>query len=128
MHGKYACLGLLLLALAALVIIPDAAAYPSKNSACEVCHSANQPKSISISQIDIASTNVNPGQLFNVGVTWLGGNAAGSTTVKWPNVLNNNLFTINPVQVNGATSDAGSFALTAPAAHGNYTIRVYATT
>jgi len=104
----------------ALVVVPETSATPGKTSACTGCHSFG---SLSITNIAIASTTVTPSQVFNVGVTWTGGDSSGSTTVKWLTIsANNNQFGFNPVQRDGgASAGTASFAVTAPATPGTYT-------
>ncbi len=119
--------GMLLVMVLAFLLVPGASARPTYDRACQNCHPAGG--TVSITNVAIASTTVDPGQVFNADVSWNGG-SSGSTTVKWPSVAaNNNLFTFNPVQRDyTVTSGASSFAITAPSAPGTYTIRVYAVT
>jgi len=120
--------GILMVLAVAFLLAPGASATPSKTSACEGCHNFGTSTTLKITNIGIASTTVQPGDVFNVDVTWAGG-SSGSTTVKWPSVADNSLFSFNPIQrdytVRSATS---SFAVTAPSTTGTYTIRVYAAT
>ncbi len=121
-------LELLLLTVVAIMIVPGASAFSTQENACEGCH-AGPPNSMSITT-DISSANVNPGQSFNVVVTWSGGDSG--TAVKWPNnVLNNALFSATPHLIYpAATGGTQSFTLTAPstATPGTYTVRVYVST
>ncbi len=119
--------GMLLVLVLAFVLVPGASALPTYDMACQNCHSTGG--TLSITNVAIASTTVNPGQVFNADITWTGG-SSGSTTVKWPSVVvNNNLFTFVPVQRDyTVTSGTSSFAITAPSTPGTYTIRVYTTT
>jgi hypothetical protein len=121
-------IGLLSLLLVALLFAPGTTATPSKTSACTGCHGLGL--SLSITNIAASSTTVAPSQVFNVDVTWTGGDSSGSTTVKWLTIsANNNQFSFNPVQRDGgASAGTASFAVTAPATPGTYKIGVYATT
>ncbi len=119
--------GLLLLIVVALLGAPGVLAFPTQNVGCDNCH-AYPPTQVSITT-NITAITVSPGQQFTVKLDWSGGGTVG-TAIKWPDVLNNGLFTINPVlPVNGvATSGTTSSTLTAPAAAGDYTVRVYVAT
>ncbi len=118
---------MLLVLVLAFMLVPGVSASPTYGTACQNCHTTGG--TLSITNIAIASTTVNQGQVFNADVTWTGG-SSGSTTVKWPSVVvNNNLFTFTPVQRDyTVTSGTSSFAITAPSTPGTYTIRVYAVT
>ncbi len=129
--NKKISLGLLLLTVVALMIVPGASAHYNQENACEGCHTG-PPNSMSITT-DISSANVNPGQSFNVVVTWSGGDPTSETAVKWPNnVLNNALFNATPhIIYPAATGGTQSFTLTTPstATPGTtYTVRVYVST
>jgi uncharacterized protein YjdB len=126
MNIKKISIGLLFLILA-LVFVPGSMATPSKITACTNCHDLGL--SLGITNIAIATTTVAPSQVFNVDVTWTGGDSLGSTTVKWLTIsANNNQFSFNPVQRDGgASAGTASFAVTAPATPGTYTIGVYTT-
>ncbi len=119
--------GILMVVAVAFLFAPGASAYPTQTQGCENCHKLGGT-TLAITNIGIASTTVKPGEVFNVDVTWTGG-SSGSTTVKWPSVADNSLFTFNPIQRDyKVTSATSSFAVTAPSTTGTYTIRVYATT
>jgi hypothetical protein len=128
--NKKISLGLLLLTVVALMIVPGASAHYNQENACEGCHTG-PPNSMSITT-DISSANVNPGQSFNVAVTWSRGDPTSETAVKWPNnVLNNALFNATPHLIYpAATGGTQSFTLTVPstATPGTYTVRVYVST
>lgn len=120
--------GILMVLAVAFLLAPGASATPDKTSACQNCHTFGPSTTLKITNIGIASTTVKPGEVFNVDVIWTGG-SSGSTTVKWPNVADNSLFTFNPIQRDYKTTSAtSSFAVTAPSTTGTYTIRVYAAT
>ncbi|VVB86016.1 SdrD B-like domain protein [uncultured archaeon] len=114
-------------------------ATPGQTQSCDTgtggCHALSS--SISVTT-NITSITVSPGQSFAVGISWSGGqnsstSPAGTTEVNWPTTFStitrdNTLF--NPTLRIPAPSPAGasgttSSVLTAPAAVGNYIVRVY---
>ena len=130
MNIKKISIGLLFLILA-LIVVPGSMATPGKTVACTTssCHATPAlGGTLSITNI-VAPATVAPSQVFNVDVTWTGGDSSGTTTVKWLTAsANNNQFIFNPIQTNNLLS-AGttSFAVTAPATSGPYTIGVWTT-
>lgn len=127
---KQYSIGLIFLILA-LVVVPGASAYPDKTVACDGCH-ANPPVSLSIAT-NITSITVTPGQSFNVKMDWTGGanDGATQTAVKWPTVLDNAKFGLDPIApVSLGTNPSGTItsSLKAPTTEGLYTVRVYAAT
>lgn len=126
MNIKKISIGLLLLMLA-LVVVPDAMAYPSETQACSVCHiTPANGGTLSITNLAAPAT-VAPSQVFNVDVTWTGGSTSGTTTAKWLTAsANNNQFSFNPTQTNNLPSaGTASFAVTAPSSPATYTIGVW---
>lgn len=113
-----------------LTFITSAAlAYPEQNNTCEDCH-AYPPQLINITT-NIKSIIVSPNESFRVNISWSGGanDGSNSTAIKWPsNVLNNTLFSPNPITPINGTFPNGttSSVLTAHKDPGNYTVRVYA--
>ncbi len=124
--SKKITLGLLLLTAVALVVVPDASALPSYGTTCENCHPNTNP-TISIST-NITSITVAPSQKFDVGIDWNGGNPTGLTIIIFPAVKDNGLFNPQPLEQDFTNTPTGTTVstLTAPAAIGSYTIRVYA--
>jgi hypothetical protein len=125
---------LLLLAVAALIITPEATAFPGEIRACNGVGCHTQSAAISVSAVP-ATLTVSPGQSFIVDVTWSGGSATRQTIAKWPtdftNIVitrNNTLFSPVPVNSPIAINPSGTLSstLTAPNTAGIHTIRVYA--
>jgi len=126
MNMKKISIGLMILLLA-LLVIPEALAYPTEESACTGCHALADPSVMSISA-DKTTVTASQGTSFTLLVSWAG--ATANSAVKWPNtVLDNSLITANPHLVYPISAGAGSqsFTLTVPATTslGLHTVRVY---
>jgi hypothetical protein len=99
-------------------------ASPGQTSSCLGCHS--QSSSLNI-VTDVTTKTVSPGQSFTVNISWSGGTNGNRLEINWPSVLSNTQFRPTPRVPYSNTNATGtvSSTLTAPAAVGTYTLRVF---